>query len=490
MSLPYRNNYTGDTRRLLLAFDIGTTFSGISYRLAYPCQEHVVGEYKTPTVIYYDSAGNICAIGAETLKEGIEEDAEENGWTKARWFKLYLRPQAQTAHASASDGQVDEALPPLPSNKTVVQLFSDYMKYLLECAKQYISDAHGKTVCTSLQSDITFVLTHPNGCNGSQQAQMRQAAIQAGLVPNTEAGRSRINFVTEGEATLHFCLGNGLALENTQQPGVLIVDVGESVIDVSAYRQLPNCSFEEITIPECHSEGAAFVTMRAKKFFEDLLSGTRFANKVEALILRFDKSTKHRFRKADRPQYIKFGRHSDRDASLNIRGGYLTLTGHDVAKFFEPTIFAQKSATNAPIQSVFLVGSLCASDWLLDQVRKRTEPLGLSVSRPCAHVNKAVSDGAILSYLTTDRRHPPRLLQAGDQAPGGVDDATTYRSSNTLSEYNAGSARPLTPEHRDKIIRTDFPRTEGVQAREKDSDLNERVDPESFNRCLVLDESQ
>jgi hypothetical protein len=54
---------------------------------------------------------------------------------------LHLRPQAQTAHESASDGQGDEALHPLPSNKTVVQLFSDYMKYLLECAKQYISDA-------------------------------------------------------------------------------------------------------------------------------------------------------------------------------------------------------------------------------------------------------------------------------------------------------------------------------------------------------------
>jgi hypothetical protein len=68
--------------------------------------------------------------------------------------------------------------------------------------------------------------------------------------------------------------------------------------------------------------------------------------------------------------------------------------------------------------------------------------------------NKAISDGAILSYLATDRMHPPRLLQAGDQAPGGVDDAITHRSSKTLSEDNTGSARPLTPEHRDEIIRT------------------------------------
>jgi hypothetical protein len=36
-------------------------------------------------MIYYNSAGKICTIGAKTLKEGIEEDAEENDWTKAWW---------------------------------------------------------------------------------------------------------------------------------------------------------------------------------------------------------------------------------------------------------------------------------------------------------------------------------------------------------------------------------------------------------------------
>jgi hypothetical protein len=128
-------------------------------------------------------------------------------------FKLHLRPKSQSASPSAR--RVDEALPPLPPNKTVVQLFSDYMTYLLECAKQYISDSHGQIVWTSLQNNIIFVLTHPNGWGGPQQAQMRQAAIRAGLVPNTDDGRSRINFVTEGEASLHFCLSNGLALAST-----------------------------------------------------------------------------------------------------------------------------------------------------------------------------------------------------------------------------------------------------------------------------------
>ena len=39
---------------------------------------------------------------------------------------------------------------------------------------------------------------------------MRQAAIKAGLVPNTSSGHERISFVTEGEASLHFTIENGV----------------------------------------------------------------------------------------------------------------------------------------------------------------------------------------------------------------------------------------------------------------------------------------
>jgi len=34
---------------------------------------------------------------------------------------------------------------------------------------------------------------------------LRTAAIRAGIVPDTPAGRSRVHFVTEGEASFCFC---------------------------------------------------------------------------------------------------------------------------------------------------------------------------------------------------------------------------------------------------------------------------------------------
>ncbi|KAF5317360.1 hypothetical protein D9611_003531 [Ephemerocybe angulata] len=419
MSLPARKKYAGDTRRLLLAFDIGTTFSGISILdpgsvpeirpvTRFPSQEQVGGDSKIPTVIYYDSDGKVCAIGADTLKDGIEADAEDFGWSKARWFKLHLRPNpvAPSFFSRIVRSQENQELPPLPLKKTVVEVFGDYMKYLHSCSKEYIEETHGSMLWASLKDNIMYVLTHPNGWGGPQQAQMRQAAVKAGLIPDTEPGRSRVTFVTEGEASLHFCLTNGLAIDPTSKSGVLIVDAGGGTIDLTAYSKLPDNSYEEIAIPQCHFQGAAYVSIRAEKYFKTLLAGSRFSQDVESLVTRFDRNTKHVFRREDEPLHIQFTSHRERDQALNIRGGRLTIPGRDVATFFEPSVTCivdaikkQKSSAHMPITSVFLVGGFSASPWLYNQVREQIEALGMTVSRPDTHVNKAVSNGAVSFYL-------------------------------------------------------------------------------------------
>ncbi len=39
---------------------------------------------------------------------------------------------------------------------------------------------------------------------------MRQAALKAGLITDTPEEHERISFVTEGEASLHFAIENGI----------------------------------------------------------------------------------------------------------------------------------------------------------------------------------------------------------------------------------------------------------------------------------------
>ncbi len=100
----------------------------------------------------------------------------------------------------------------LPLNKPIVEVFADFLVYLFDCAASYITDTHpnGVDLWASVKGDIDFVLWHPNGWEGTQQSQMRRAAILAGPIPDTTTGDARLSFVTEGEASLHFTIQNGL----------------------------------------------------------------------------------------------------------------------------------------------------------------------------------------------------------------------------------------------------------------------------------------
>lgn len=121
---------------------------------------------------------------------------------------MHLRPAF-----SASSDAADE-ITPLPPNKTVIDIFVDFMRYLCKSTRDYLQETYPNQpdlwVTMERNNAIEFVLTHPNGWEGSQQAQMRQAAVRAGLVPDTDAGHARVRFVSEGEASLHLCIQRGL----------------------------------------------------------------------------------------------------------------------------------------------------------------------------------------------------------------------------------------------------------------------------------------
>ena len=147
-------------------------------------------------------------------------------------FKLHLQSQV-------GDGkQLSNSIPPLPLNKTVVEVFSDSLVYLLECASRYIKDNHadGEDLWASVKDQIYLILSHLNGWEGAQQMKMQKAAVLAKLIPDTTAGHAHISFVMEGEASLHFSVKNGLPIGVIEAgEGVVIVDAGGGTIDISSY---------------------------------------------------------------------------------------------------------------------------------------------------------------------------------------------------------------------------------------------------------------
>lgn len=140
-------------------------------------------------------------------------------------FKLHIRPKLR-----GTDSKEDESIakiPPLPSDKSAIEIASDFFRYLFECTKAYIQESHGNgdAVWASVEKDIDFVISHPNGWGGYQQSQLREALVMAGLVDGREGKTNndkRVSFITEGEAGLHFALHHGLpraTMEVSSAPG-------------------------------------------------------------------------------------------------------------------------------------------------------------------------------------------------------------------------------------------------------------------------------
>ncbi|KAJ7024781.1 hypothetical protein C8F04DRAFT_152116 [Mycena alexandri] len=180
--------FSGPAPKLILGIDIGTTFSGMSYCLLepgripeilpvtrFPAQDHIGGDSKVPSILYYDQLGRVRACGAEALHESVVEQAEEECWQKAEWFKLHLRPATGVAIR-------EDSVPPLPANKNALDVFADFLQYLFACAKAYIVDHYqnGNARWIGLENTIEYVLTHPNGWSGSSSSRCETLLLSPG----------------------------------------------------------------------------------------------------------------------------------------------------------------------------------------------------------------------------------------------------------------------------------------------------------------------
>ncbi|KAG6918264.1 hypothetical protein DXG01_015638 [Tephrocybe rancida] len=360
--------YTGTKRKLLIALDIGTTCSGASYSVLesgripeikavtrFGDQEHVGGDSKVPSILLYNrNDGRFLAAGSKAIKMEENFSGGVPPWYKVEWFKLHMRPNPRLTN------HITKAIPALPPKLGIVDIFADYLRYLYTSVLDFIQET---LPMSAVSCEREFVITHPNGWEGVQQFQLRRAAITGGLIPDTDDARARIHFVTEGEAGLHFCIRQGLVANGLKNgEGVLVIDAGGGTIDMSAYGR-KSSSGEDHYYETC----APQYRLRDSSFSED----------VQHIASCFDKTTKLRFSNIDEPQYVKFGRPSDRCEALGISCGQIRING----------------------LSVFLIGGFSASNWLYQTLKASLHASGLELLRPDSHLNKAVADGAVSYYI-------------------------------------------------------------------------------------------
>ncbi|KAI0031107.1 hypothetical protein K488DRAFT_52773 [Vararia minispora EC-137] len=420
-----RPRYSGSKRHLILAFDLGTTFSGISYVMQDPGREMRIeavkrfpgqdkGAATIPSVVYYGEGGVVLAVGAEEPGEDAYSGNHDYPMM-LHWFKMLLRPESITV---AHD---DVPQPKLPPGKDVVDVYADYYKYMFECAKRFIGqkDQASKMFLDSLDEDaITFVLAHPNGWGGAQQTAMRQALVKAELIPDSDDAYERVAFVSEGEASLHFCLGSGNVSDEIEVSALLsdgstlmIIDAGGGTVDLSTYTfaSVSPVEVKEAFLPDCVFEGSVMVRRRAERHIRAKLANSRFGKPefIEAIANEFDRAPKKCF-KGTGDCVVPFSHMmKDTDAKVGIRAGKLKLTEAELLSFFNPGIDAiiraieEQRCALAPrvAKTFFLVGGFASNDYLFNKIKDHLAGENLVLLRPDCDSKKAVADGAVSFYI-------------------------------------------------------------------------------------------
>jgi hypothetical protein len=160
------------------------------------------------------------AFGAEALSPQIEENAEDNGWKLAKHFKLHLHPSDLKAKYDLKlDGMCYQVVvtpvdlnvitlhTALPPGVSLQQVYSDFLGYLLQHTQTYFEDriVDGRHIWQKYRSTMQFIIAHPNGWGIREQTFLRSAAVKAGLA-TTDSAHTNIRFVTEAEASVHFCI--------------------------------------------------------------------------------------------------------------------------------------------------------------------------------------------------------------------------------------------------------------------------------------------
>ncbi|KAI0310024.1 hypothetical protein OF83DRAFT_1071189 [Amylostereum chailletii] len=419
--MAHRRPYHGTKRRLVLGIDLGTTYSGVAYAILdpglvpeinivcrYPGQE--AGDSKVQTIIWYDPDGNVRAVGAEELDfddEGGEETENPVAPVKVQWFKLLLRPK------SISVAVDDMQYCKLPASKDILDVYADFYRYLFEHARSYIRQTHanGHLLYDSFEDDIDIVLSHPNGWLGAQQSTMRKAAVKAGLVPDNASGHARVTFVSEGEASLHYCLASGLISGEVKKSNtVMIIDAGGGTVDLSTYRfsDMSPLKVQEVAKPGCIFAGSDFVRRRATCNLTEKLTLSRFGTKssVATIAHEFDQAAKKRF-KGIGDSFVKFGSVNDEDREMGIRHGRIKLTEQEVRSYFDPGIkdiicainTQQEAMEPTGISAHFLVGGFAASEYLYNELDAHLGGRGFRLFRPDNHTGKAVALGAVSFHI-------------------------------------------------------------------------------------------
>ncbi|XEU96392.1 hypothetical protein FSHL1_001677 [Fusarium sambucinum] len=225
---------------LVIAIDFGTTYSGIAWKFGdreldsiqtvtdwTTIRNHRVDSPKAPSAIFYgDNINKDPSWGYMTrFGDGI-----------LRWFKLLLVNERDLP-ANVRDCEHLKTARELMQklNKTPVQVFSDYLRYLWEYSRERIEASEEKGWANIYH--IHFVVTLPAIWPHYVRSRMLEAMKIAGLFEVAKEGNTTYGFISEPEAAALTCLRENVGrctLEVGDQ--FIVCDAGGGTVDIITYK--------------------------------------------------------------------------------------------------------------------------------------------------------------------------------------------------------------------------------------------------------------
>lgn len=403
-------NWTGPSK-LIIGIDIGTTYSGVTFLyltegakprdkiqrvMEWPGQKGKE-EAKVPTLVWYDQNRKAAKLGAEAYKL---KESKAGGLKLAKHFKHHLHPATM-----AAKHRLDK--PPLPYGVTLEQVYTDFMKYLLVNTRSFFEKKilGGGAIWDNLTSTMTVVLTHPNGWGTPEQGFLRKAARRAGMVSQD----NQVTFVTEAEASIHFCLSRpALNLASSIKIGtkIIVCDAGGSTVDTTLYKitETTTLQLEEVTESACIQAGGIFVDANARIFFQgrfnrvDNLSSAQRTKYVDTGVEDFISNAKNHFDNKEGEVVVKVGGISEDFDDIEVDSGDMNIASHSVASFFDPCVDQIKESLreqigNHDVPYMFLVGGFGDSPYLFNCLKDKFRNSLVTLNDKTA---KAVADGSVI----------------------------------------------------------------------------------------------
>ncbi|KAL4235381.1 hypothetical protein ACF0H5_007017 [Mactra antiquata] len=266
-----------DTNLLMVAIDIGTTYSGLAFQFRHDYTKedptrvlspqvwndgHVdVPSIKAPTCLLLRKDGSIDSFGFEAERKFADlciDDAQED-YLFFRSFKMKLNNKVLSPSTMITDEQGSPYL--------AIEVISKS----IECLKmKFLDEINRQTRGVNLE-DIQFVLTVPAIWSENAKHFMRQAAVMAGIA------NKNVTISLEPESASLLCqylpidkFSVGSNTQSLGSPGTIfmIVDLGDDTADITVHERQNNGKLKEVH-PAC---GGPWGGTAVDSFFIQLFS--------------------------------------------------------------------------------------------------------------------------------------------------------------------------------------------------------------------------